>query len=648
MQYLRKNTAVIVSVGPFLDRTDGVTLETALTITNEKITVIAETDDGSAPTLVLDNVTGATSGTDNDLNYITNNDAGMMQLELTAANTNRVGRLRVIITDAANHCPVFHEYEILPAEVYDSMIAGTDKLAVDAQEISSDSTAADNLELQFDGTGLTGDTYPATQLQSNSLSAQVSSIGSGTGAALNFPVSEDNASTPIKTVSSVGTQTGTYANTLADDGTTHQIASVGNAIDWVYGFNVGVARSASKVVLRANMAAVGDTVTALAYNFSTTSWEARTTITGTTETLYDITLLQGHTGTSGVDAGKVYLRFQYSEGDAGTLVIDEAYVQAQQSGSLAGYVNGIEVDTVNGFTGTTPYVNGTKDRPTKTWAEALTLAAATNINQFYIRAGSSITLTADLKKYVIDGYGYALALGGYDISGTTIRGCEFLSGASTAADTECFIWDSQIASATFGEVDIHNCHITGTVTLGQAGVPYLLHRCVGVYNSGSFPSLDFGAAVGGTDCNLSQFSGGIIIANLKTSDVLTVDGACDLTRAASCTGGTLNINGPIRFTNSGSGGAVVQDGRVAADTINAQADQALADYDGPTNAEMEARTLVANQYALDSTVAKDATVSKPGTAQTITANQSVNVAQVDGENVELGSLGVIGIRRKPS
>ena len=158
MQYLRKNTAVIISVGPFLDKTDGVSLETALTITNERITFIIEYDDGSAPTLVLDNVTGATSGTSNDLNYISNNDAGMMQLELSSANTNSVGRARLIITDAANHCPVFHEYTILPAEVYDSLMLGTDRLAVDAQEISSDSGAADNLESAYDGTGYAGGT----------------------------------------------------------------------------------------------------------------------------------------------------------------------------------------------------------------------------------------------------------------------------------------------------------------------------------------------------------------------------------------------------------------------------------------------------------------------------------------------------------
>lgn len=119
MRFLRSNTAVIVTVGPFYDKTDGVTIETALTITNERITLTADTDAGSAPTNILDNVTGATTGTANDLNYITGNDAGMMQLELAAADVNRVGRMLLSITDAANHVPVFHEFFVLPQAIYD-------------------------------------------------------------------------------------------------------------------------------------------------------------------------------------------------------------------------------------------------------------------------------------------------------------------------------------------------------------------------------------------------------------------------------------------------------------------------------------------------------------------------------------------------
>lgn len=135
MRFLKTNTATIVTVGPFYDKTDGVTIETALTITNERISFTVDANDGSAPTLVLDNVTGATSDTANDLNYITNCDAGLMQLELAAANVNYLGRAFLTITDAANHVPVFHEFMILPAVVYDAMVAGTDLFDVSMTQI---------------------------------------------------------------------------------------------------------------------------------------------------------------------------------------------------------------------------------------------------------------------------------------------------------------------------------------------------------------------------------------------------------------------------------------------------------------------------------------------------------------------------------
>lgn len=132
-QLLKTNTAVMLSVGPFLDKTDGVTAETALTVSNCKITLIAETDDNSAPTLVLDNVAG--NDATNTLAHISGDDAGYYSLKLTAANLNRLGRLRLTIQDAANHCPVFHDYIVVPAMVYDSLVGGTDYLQVDQAQL---------------------------------------------------------------------------------------------------------------------------------------------------------------------------------------------------------------------------------------------------------------------------------------------------------------------------------------------------------------------------------------------------------------------------------------------------------------------------------------------------------------------------------
>lgn len=152
MRLLKTNTAVIITVGPFYDVTDGATIETGLTITNENITLTADTDDGSAPTNILDNIAGATSGTANDLNYITGNDAGMMQMELSAANTNRLGRMYLSITDATNHAPVFHEFMVLPTKIYDSVVLGTDNLEVDVQEINATTVL---------GVGTSGDKWRA-------------------------------------------------------------------------------------------------------------------------------------------------------------------------------------------------------------------------------------------------------------------------------------------------------------------------------------------------------------------------------------------------------------------------------------------------------------------------------------------------------
>jgi hypothetical protein len=176
MRFLRQNTAIRLTVGPFFDKTDGITPEVALTATNEKLTFMV--DDGNVPTLVLD-ANATASGGNNDMVHVTNDDAGFYDLELTAAQTNYLGRAMLAITYATDHCPVFHEFMILPAKIYDSLVLGTDNIEVDAvqllgtawtapataglpdcnvKQISTDATAADNCEADYDGTGYVGGT----------------------------------------------------------------------------------------------------------------------------------------------------------------------------------------------------------------------------------------------------------------------------------------------------------------------------------------------------------------------------------------------------------------------------------------------------------------------------------------------------------
>jgi hypothetical protein len=133
MRYLRTNTATRVGVGPFLSASDGITPMTALTVTSCKLTMVVDT--GGVPTLVLDTNPTA-SGGNNDMVHVAGDDAGMYDLELAAANVNYLGRARVLLTDATNHCPVWEDFMILPAMIYDSLVLGTDRFDTNVTHVA--------------------------------------------------------------------------------------------------------------------------------------------------------------------------------------------------------------------------------------------------------------------------------------------------------------------------------------------------------------------------------------------------------------------------------------------------------------------------------------------------------------------------------
>jgi hypothetical protein len=163
MRFLKKNTAISLTVGPFFDKTDGVTPEVALTVTSCKLTFMVDT--GDVPTLVIDAAPTASAGS-NDMVHVTGDDAGFYDLELTAAQTNYVGRAMLAITDAVTHCPVFHEFTILPANVYDSLM-GTDNLQVDVTQWLGTACATPTVAgvPEVDLTHISGDAQSATDLK---------------------------------------------------------------------------------------------------------------------------------------------------------------------------------------------------------------------------------------------------------------------------------------------------------------------------------------------------------------------------------------------------------------------------------------------------------------------------------------------------
>jgi hypothetical protein len=295
-----------------------------------------------------------------------------------------------------------------------------------------------------------------------------------------------------------------------------------------------------------------------------------------------------------------------------------------------GYEGGfIYIDTVGGAAGTESYVNGTLDNPVSSIADANTLATALNITHFHVGSGSSITFAASQTNQRFLGENWTLAMGGQDIGGSVIEGAN-ISGIGTSTSRAIFKC-CDMDSATIPLSSLFSCGFSGDLVLGVVGTFFFISCYSGVAGT-STPSIDVGVALGNTNLNFRPYSGGIELKSLGQvgTDNVSIEGDGQVTINASCVGGTIALRGHQDLTGGAAfetaGGVISDDPRFDIDAINAallsvvgaagisltdlggmstgmkaeiniEADTALTDYDGPTNAEMEARTFTAAQVA---------------------------------------------------
>lgn len=112
---LKQSTAVDVLIGPFVDLTNGASAET-----------------GESPAVKLSK-NGQTLAAKNDITTPTHDADGYYNCELDATDTNTVGTLTLTVAASATALPVRHEFQVIAANVYDSLYAanGTDLLQVE-------------------------------------------------------------------------------------------------------------------------------------------------------------------------------------------------------------------------------------------------------------------------------------------------------------------------------------------------------------------------------------------------------------------------------------------------------------------------------------------------------------------------------------
>lgn len=175
------DAAITVIVGPLVDDADFKTLETAIAhdAPGMDLDLIVEKADG---TTVTTDIT-PTSGGANDW---THKAGGYYELEITAAQNAEEGVLRVVGVSTGVLPFASAAYDVVPALVYDSLVKGTDKLQVDAQQIEgSDATeqlaaaAATLLDLA-DGVESGKTVRQALRYMAAMLAGKVAGAGTGT------------------------------------------------------------------------------------------------------------------------------------------------------------------------------------------------------------------------------------------------------------------------------------------------------------------------------------------------------------------------------------------------------------------------------------------------------------------------------------
>lgn len=143
MRFLKQSTSVVVQIGPFVDATDGVTAETALTPSSTNVRLYKA---------------GGTTAVDIYDATWTHIGLGEYRVTLTSTHTDTAGPL-TIVAQISGARPVMHEFNVLAATAYDAMVSGS-ALPANMTQIAGNATAA---ELMY---------YPA-------LGIQVVTIGSG-------------------------------------------------------------------------------------------------------------------------------------------------------------------------------------------------------------------------------------------------------------------------------------------------------------------------------------------------------------------------------------------------------------------------------------------------------------------------------------
>jgi hypothetical protein len=387
------------------------------------------------------------------------------------------------------------------------------KPEVDIYSIGDDVTAASGLEYQYNGTGLTGDTYPATQAQVGNLTAGTAAINTTASAFVK------NGAEP---------ETNDYTDTVSENGTYHIVEGDGGSTSGYYEFDIGGNGIPISVTRIGYAQGNNDTYTLWAYNYNDDTYEQIGTLDGTVSTnvntnTYDMTT--AHVGV-GSDLGKV--RFSFISADGNAFATDRLLCSFTQSSRSVGYDDGaIWIDSA-GIAGSEAYVNGVADNPCP-WANAKVINSSLGLNRFKVANGNTLTLDSAVDNMTFEGDAWNLNLAHQSIDHAHFDGARIIGSGTSVNATE-------FHRCTFDTVgippsEISNCGIGtngGVFTLVSSG-QYIFSQCYSMVPGSDSPQF-VANGVGEIGINNRGWTGGA---------TWTLDASGTLSHEVLAGGGTM-------------------------------------------------------------------------------------------------------------
>ena len=591
---IKQSTAVTVLIGPFLDDTDGVTPETVLTIAQADVRLSKN---------------GGNMAQKSDATSCTHDELGYYTCPLNTTDTDTLGALMLMVSESGA-LPVWNQFNVLEANAYDSKY-GTTLQDTNIVQISGDATAADNLELQYDTTGLSGDTFPATQ-------AQLGNIAN-TGAAIN--------TVAIGGTLNTGTEVGAYTDTQALDLVYNVISPSAGAFSKDYNFNIGGTGVPVSVSFSGRLfdpAPTNDSIVIQVYDWVGAAWVQVGTLDGVNsavDSVKTVILFANMVGT-GANSGEVDIRFLATAIDAATdLYIDLLYCSFSVVSSAVGYANGaIWIDTINGTSGAVANVNGTADNPSDNEVDALTLAGLIGLSRFEIGSNSLVTLFTDATGLIGTGEQWDLELAGQIVTNASVVGAN-VTGLANSGSTNSKFTDCHIGACSLTPSHMTGCGIIGPLTLLGTGSWSISSSHSEIAGSAT-PVLDFNG-VGAKAVNIRNYSGGMEIQNMKAGDTMSFEGRGQLIVNANCSGGAVAIRGLFSTSGAGLGNlTITEDARYNDSKLTAALDEEIGD--GTITIRESLRGMIAILLG-ESSGGGTATITFRNDADT----QNVQVATVD-------------------